>query len=111
MKRSDIASLNNGNPTTDFRLRSDSFRRAVRTVFEYMGIENTVRNFHEFDNKLAWVEFAHNIQNPAKTARVNVLWYGLPSSAIITVNLPGRTQAEAIKSLDTKLYKFVEWCW
>ncbi len=99
------------NPEEDYRLRSERFRQSVRTVFKYMGIENTVRNFHEFDKQIAWEEFAGNIQNPTKWARVDVLWHGQKSGTIITIKLPGRTEAEAIKSLDTKLYGFVEWSW
>ena len=96
---------------TDLRLKSERFRRAIRLVFSYLGIENTVRNFQKWDNQIAWEEFAHNIQNPTKTARVNVLWHGEKSGAVITVKLPGRTRAEAIKKIDTKRYKFVEWTW
>ncbi len=95
----------------DLRLKSESFRRAVRLVFSYLGIENTVRNFQKWDNQIAWEEFAHNIQNPTKTARVNVLWHGEKSGTTITIKLPGRTRTEAIKKIDTKRYKFVEWAW
>ncbi len=100
-----------GEQVRDKRLQKEPFRRAVRLVFKHMGIENSVRNFQKFDNQLAWQEFARNIQNPTRTARVDVLWHGEESGTIITVKLLGRSRAEAIKKIDTKLYKFVEWSW
>ncbi len=98
-----------GEQVRDKRLQKESFRRCVRLVFSYLGIENTLRNFQKWDKNLAWDEFAHNIQNPTKTARVNVLWHGEKSGAIITVKLPGRTRAECLGKLDTKRYLFKSW--
>ena len=111
MKTTDIASLNNGKPTTDPRLRQEPFRRAVRLVFKHLGVENSVRNFQKFDNQIAWQEFARNIQNPTRTARVDVLWHGEKSGTIITVKLLGSSRAEAIKTINNKVYKFIEWAW
>lgn len=107
MKLTDIKSLNE-NPT-DFRLRSESFRVSVRIVFDYLGIENTMKNFKKFDKMLEWTTFAHNILNPVKRARVEPLWNGQGIGRNITVELPGRTHNEAMKNLDKKHYIFSSW--
>lgn len=97
--------------TVDTRLKSESFRTDVRLVMDYLGIENTGRNFKEWDKTLEWTTFANNIRNPHKTAWVEPLWYGHPIGATITIDLPGRTQAEALKKLDKSKYLFREWSW
>lgn len=107
MKLTDIKSLND-NPT-DFRLRSEEFRQSIRTVFDHLGIENTMRNFKKYDKMLEWTTFAHNILHPVKMARVYPIWNGQPIDQHITVELPGRTRNEAIKRLDKSKYVFREW--
>lgn len=99
------------NERTDPRLRSESFRQDVRLVFDFLDIENTGRNFKEWDKIIDWTTLAHNINFPMQTARVEVLRHGLKTGGIITVKLPGRTRDEAIANLDESKHEFNEWSW
>ena len=109
MKITDLRSLNK-NPT-DPRLRSEKFRQTVRMVFDYLDIENTGRNFKKFDKIIDWMAFNQNILYPTQTARAEIIREGLPTKGMITTKLPGRTRSEAIKNLDEKRYRFIEWRW
>ncbi len=99
------------NQSRDIRLKSESFRADVRLVMDYLGIENNGENFKIWDKMLEWTTFANNIRNPSQTARVEPLWAGHPIGHIITVELPGRSQAQALKNLDKSKYLFREWSW
>lgn len=50
---------------TDPRFQNPAFKRAVKTVLEYLGFESTMGNFNLVEAKkvkINWLEFARNIQ-------------------------------------------------
>jgi hypothetical protein len=96
----------------DSRLKDPLFAASVRTVLEYLGIENTRGNFRRYDSKYGgvirdWLAFAERISSPRMTAEVAVK--GGRNTLSFCVDLPGRSRAEAIKKLDTDCYEFRRW--
>ena len=99
----------------DHRLGNEKFRQDVRLVLEFLGAENTTRNFKKYDAKygsktpINWEAFASNIRHPKQQAVVDILCRGEPTGKTTCVALPGATKSEAIKKLNKNQYKFERW--
>jgi len=63
-------------PAADKRMDNPVFKKAVKDVLVYMGLRPTHTNFRLWDRQhgsttpIAWIEFARNIRNPSRPARV-----------------------------------------
>ncbi len=113
MELTDIKSVNKA--PTDPRLRSEKFKRSVRVVLDYLGLNNNMGNFKKYDEKygsptpINWEKFAYNIEHKGFEAMVEILQNGNPTYRTGLKKLYGETKEEALKTLDTKNYKFERW--
>ncbi len=99
----------------DSRFNSNKFRQDVRIVLNYIGLESNMGNFKKYDKKhgsetpIDWAAFAGGIRCPKHTAVVELLYPGKTTGKTVCLDLPRVDKNEAIKNLDTKVYKFIRW--
>ena len=105
----------------DDRFNSKSFRNSVRIVFEELGLQPTFKNFEKYDSIIDWHALSRSLQYPVFRAKCYVLCNNTrmqpkgtmietPDGHLTTlIDLPAPSRDEAIKKLNTKTHKFIEW--